>query len=59
MVAGNTQPLKKILPDLMAQGVRPVSPSGVLGDPTTADAAFGQKQFALMVARIVREVEHG
>ncbi len=59
IVAGNTQPLKKILPDLMAQGVRPVSPSGVLGDPTTADAAFGQEQFALMVARIVREVEHG
>jgi len=55
---GNTQPLDEILPDLIARGVRPVSHSGVLGDPTTADAGFGEEQFALMVDRIVREIEH-
>jgi len=59
LAAGNAQPLQEILPDLMALGVRPVSPSGVLGDPTTADATFGEEQFALMVARIVREIQHG
>jgi creatinine amidohydrolase len=58
IVAGNRQPLEEILPDLIAKGVRPVSHSGVLGDPTTADATFGEEQFALMVARIVREIEH-
>jgi len=58
IAVGNTQPLDKILPDLVVQGVRPLSQSGVLGDPTTANAAFGEKQFALMVARIVREIEH-
>lgn len=59
LAAGNTQPLAEILPYLMAQGIRPVSPSGVLGDPTTADAAFGEEQFGLMVDRILREIDHG
>lgn len=59
LAAGNSHPLTEILSDLMIQGVRPVSPSGVLGDPTTANAAFGKEQFGLMVDRIVREIEHG
>lgn len=56
-VVGNTQPLQEILADLIEQGVRPVSPSGVLGDPTNADARLGEQQFGLMVGRIVQEVK--
>ena len=42
-VAGCTRPLAEILPALRAGGVAAVSPSGVLGDPTTADAAEGRR----------------
>lgn len=50
---GNTQPLDEILQDLMAVGVRPVSPSGVLGDPSTADARTGQELFQALVDHVV------
>ncbi|MFC7401828.1 mycofactocin biosynthesis peptidyl-dipeptidase MftE [Citricoccus sp. GCM10030269] len=38
---GRLDPLEKILPDLVRDGVQAVSPTGVLGDPTTATAAEG------------------
>jgi mycofactocin system creatininase family protein len=41
--AGCTRPLAEILPALRAGGVAAVSPSGVLGDPTTATAAEGRR----------------
>jgi len=41
--SGNTMLLAEILPTLMAQGVRAVSPNGVLGDPTGASAAEGER----------------
>lgn len=53
---GNTQPLHEILPDLMRAGVRPVSPSGVLGDPTTATESTGEREFIALVDRITAEV---
>jgi creatinine amidohydrolase len=41
-VAGDTRPLAAVLPELRTGGVRAVSPSGVLGDPTGADADEGK-----------------
>lgn len=48
---GNTRPVRDLLPELRAQGVRGVSPNGVLGDPTGASAAEGAELFALIVQR--------
>jgi mycofactocin precursor peptide peptidase len=39
---GCTEPLAALLPRLRAEGVRPVSSSGVLGDPTGASAEEGR-----------------
>jgi mycofactocin system creatininase family protein len=39
--AGNTRPLRDIMPELRMAGVVAVSPSGVLGDPSGASAAEG------------------
>lgn len=47
--AGNTRPIAELLPELMAHGVRSVSPNGVLGDPTGATAAAGADLFDQMV----------
>ena len=41
MEPGNTTPIKELLPQLRAGGVRAVSPNGVLGDPTGATADEG------------------
>ncbi|WP_313674663.1 mycofactocin biosynthesis peptidyl-dipeptidase MftE [Mycolicibacterium sp.] len=46
---GNTDALVDLMPRLRAGGVRVVSDSGVLGDPTTATAAHGARLFAEMV----------
>jgi creatinine amidohydrolase len=40
-VPGDTRPLAVLLPQLTTHGVRAVSATGVLGDPTTATAADG------------------
>ncbi|MGH9118330.1 MAG: mycofactocin biosynthesis peptidyl-dipeptidase MftE [Acidimicrobiales bacterium] len=40
--AGTTEPLAELLPTLRAEGVRPVSPNGVLGDPAGANAEEGR-----------------
>ena len=41
--AGCTEPLEAILPRLRAEGVRPISSNGVLGDPQGASAAEGER----------------
>ena len=38
---GNTDPLPALIADLRSGGVRAVSPTGILGDPTHATAAAG------------------
>lgn len=48
---GNTTPIEELLPDLRARGVRGVSASGVLGDPTGATAAKGLELFEHMVGQ--------
>jgi mycofactocin system creatininase family protein len=49
-VPGETRPLAEIMTELRTSGVRKVSPNGVLGDPTGASAAEGQRLLALLVA---------
>jgi creatinine amidohydrolase len=51
--AGNTQPLREILPTMRAGGVAAVSTNGVLGDPAGANAAVGNRVLNSMVADIV------
>jgi mycofactocin precursor peptide peptidase len=51
--AGNTQPLSEILPAMMAGGVAAVSPNGVLGDPSGATAAEGERVLKAMVADVL------
>ncbi|MFG3025395.1 mycofactocin biosynthesis peptidyl-dipeptidase MftE [Streptomyces sp. NPDC048254] len=55
-VAGDTRPLAVLLPDLMAHGVRAVSPSGVLGDPAGASAEEGRRTMDAMVSATVRRI---
>lgn len=55
-VAGETAPLTEILPRLRAGGVRAVSPTGVLGDPSGASAAEGAELLAAMITRLVAAV---
>jgi mycofactocin system creatininase family protein len=57
LAAGNTDPLADLMPRLRRGGVAAVSPSGVLGDPTTAAAADGARIFAAMVADCTRRVQ--
>lgn len=49
IVAGNRAPLAELLPAMRSGGVAAVSELGVLGDPTTATAADGERLFAEMV----------
>jgi creatinine amidohydrolase len=51
--AGNTQPLREILPAMMAGGIAAVSPNGVLGDPAGASAAEGERVLKAMVADVL------
>ncbi|OBG61430.1 MULTISPECIES: mycofactocin biosynthesis peptidyl-dipeptidase MftE [unclassified Mycobacterium] len=56
-LAGNPAPLPELLPSLRRGGVAAVSPVGVLGDPTTATAAEGERILAEMVEGCVRRVD--
>ncbi|MGY1630808.1 mycofactocin biosynthesis peptidyl-dipeptidase MftE [Geodermatophilus sp. SYSU D01186] len=51
-VAGDTTPIAELLPRLRAEGVREVSPTGVLGDPAGASAEEGAELLATMAARL-------
>ena len=55
--AGDTRPLREIMPELSARGVRPVSPNGVLGDPAGASAAEGERLLGLLVADLNQIVD--
>jgi mycofactocin system creatininase family protein len=46
---GNTEPLQRLLPRLIAGGVRSVSENGVLGDPRNANAETGAGLFSEIV----------
>jgi mycofactocin system creatininase family protein len=55
-IAGDTRPLSDLMPELMARGVRAVSPSGVLGDPTGATAEEGRRTMEAMVSAVLRRI---
>jgi mycofactocin precursor peptide peptidase len=54
--SGATQPLGELLGELERGGVAAVSPNGVLGDPTGASAAYGQKLLKAAVEQLARFV---
>jgi mycofactocin precursor peptide peptidase len=54
--AGCTETLETLMPRLRAEGVRPISSNGVLGDPTGASAAEGRALFEAMTADLVAAV---
>lgn len=54
---GNTEVLSALLPALRADGVRAVSASGVLGDPTGATATEGRALLGAAVDELCRLVE--
>jgi creatinine amidohydrolase len=41
--AGRTEPIEELMPELVAKGVRRVSPNGVLGDPAGSSAREGRE----------------
>ncbi len=54
--AGNVSPLVELMPAMRQGGVLAVSDVGVLGDPTTATAADGERLFADMVTTCAEHV---
>jgi creatinine amidohydrolase len=52
-VPGVTTPIGELLPRLRAEGVRAVSPTGVLGDPAGATPEEGAALLAGLVQRLV------
>ena len=55
-VAGDPTPIAELLPRLRAEGVRAVSPTGVLGDPAGASAEEGAELLAGMAGRLAAAV---
>ena len=55
---GTTTPLAELLPALRAGGVRSVSPTGILGDPTGASGAEGEALLEAAAADLAAFVEH-
>jgi creatinine amidohydrolase len=53
---GNTSSMKELLPELIAGGVRAVSPNGVLGDPTGATAEEGEALLSRLTADLEAKV---
>ncbi len=56
---GNTGVLTDLLPKLRAEGTRAVSPSGVLGDPTGANATEGLRSLVQMAEDALRRISEG
>lgn len=55
--AGVTTAVAELLPRLRAEGVRAVSPNGVLGDPAGASAAEGEMLLARAAAELIATVD--
>lgn len=55
-VPGDPRPLATLLPHLAAHGVRAVSRTGVLGDPTAATAAQGTALLDALAAQLIGQV---
>ena len=55
-IAGNSQPLPELMDRLRRNGVRAVSPNGVLGDPAGACGEAGAELLNRMVQRIIDDL---
>jgi creatinine amidohydrolase len=55
-VIGDIRPVADLMPLLQTGGVRAVTATGVLGDPTTASADAGREVFAALVADLTAHV---
>jgi mycofactocin precursor peptide peptidase len=55
---GNTEPLVDLLPTIRRGGVGAASPSGVLGNPTTASREEGIRVVDLMVEDMLDRIQH-
>ncbi|TQS42635.1 mycofactocin biosynthesis peptidyl-dipeptidase MftE [Cryptosporangium phraense] len=53
---GNTAPLAELLPTMRQAGLRPVTPNGILGDPTGATAEEGAQLLAEAAADLATTV---
>lgn len=51
--SGNTTPITDLLDDLIADGLRPHAPNGILGDATSADTETGRTLFYQQVRALV------
>jgi len=56
-VAGSTEPLAALMPQLQSGRLLEVSPSGVIGDPTDATAAEGATILRALVDDVVARIE--
>ncbi|SEG67160.1 creatinine amidohydrolase [Thermomonospora echinospora] len=55
--AGATDPLPALMPRLRAEGVRAVSPNGVLGDPAGATATEGARLFQGLTRSLLDRID--
>ena len=55
--AGRTEPLVDLIDELRANGVRTVSPNGVLGDPRSATANHGKALLTRLTIDLVAAVD--
>lgn len=54
---GNVAPLADLMAEMASKGVRGVSPSGILGDPTGASASEGRALLETMVSDVCRRID--
>lgn len=54
---GRTEPIGQLIEEMEAKGVRAVSPNGVLGDPSGANATHGRVLLTKMVVALVARVD--
>ena len=54
--SGRTEPIATLLPRLRAEGVRPVSSNGVLGDPTGASEVEGRALLDALICDLAKAV---
>ncbi len=54
---GNTAPIGALADDLRRNGVRAVSPNGILGDPTAANVEAGERILELLTAQLLELID--
>jgi mycofactocin system creatininase family protein len=55
-IPGTPTPVDKLMDDMTAGGVKAVSETGILGDPTTATAHFGERYLREMISGVMRRL---